>query len=54
MLDKDGSQYVDLKELMFKLTGLKQFDMEHFINTLKESTGNNGMKIFNAFLKMDS
>ncbi len=54
MLDKDGSNYIDLKELMFKLTGVKQFDLELIIANIKESTKEKGETVFNAFLKIDS
>lgn len=53
ILDKDDSKYVNLKELMFRLTGIKEFDMEHIIETIKLAAKEDGDRVFDAFVKVD-
>jgi hypothetical protein len=52
-LDTDNSDSVDMKELYYRLTGLKEFDKEGIYESITESIKRQGLFLFENFKDCD-
>jgi Ca2+-binding EF-hand superfamily protein len=53
-LDSDRSGIIEPRELLFKLTGLKEFDYEAVVEAIRHALDKQGVDLFQSFKTLDS